>query len=298
MPQRNACVNDSHSPDDLVAFLKTNVSLITLALLRLTPLPSKDEAPDAPLVSPTAYDPAILHELELHHMIEISADGASATLTPLGDRVGDMLAAAAIEAIDDLLSEGGELDGLESKRGDGPSCENQVDPSGASGTRLEDPSDPLFDQLGADVPFDEERYEAACEQVRAENNHYLDIFERDLADAGFADSTINRHLDNVTFYLNDFLLYYDINRMEDGCAQVHDFLGDFFIRKCMWSTPAAIRQYCASLKKFYKSMLDAGLIQRASYDLLLDEIRYGKEDWCSRCERFNSGSFSFYEGPL
>ena len=107
----------------------------------------------------------------------------------------------------------------------------------------------------------EERYEAACEQVRAENERYLDIFERDLTGAGLARSTINRHLDNVSFYLNDFLLYYDINRMEDGCAQVNGFLGDFFIRKCMWSTPAAIRQYCASLKKFYKSMLGAGLIQ-------------------------------------
>lgn len=141
----------------------------------------------------------------------------------------------------------------------------------------------------------EERYEAACEQVRAENERYLDIFERDLTGAGLARSTINRHLDNVSFYLNDFLLYYDINRMEDGCAQVNGFLGDFFIRKCMWSTPAAIRQYCASLKKFYKSMLGAGLIQQTSYDQLLDEIKYGKEEWCDRCEAFNGGSFSFYE---
>lgn len=83
--------------------------------------------------------------------------------------------------------------------------------------------------------------------------------------------------------------------MEDGCAQVNGFLGDFFIRKCMWSTPAAIRQYCASLKKFYKSMLGAGLIQQTSYDQLLDEIKYGKEEWCDRCEAFNGGSFSFYE---
>ena len=75
--------------------------------------------------------------------------------------------------------------------------------------------------------------------------------------------------------------------MEDGCAQVNGFLGDFFIRKCMWSTPAAIRQYCASLQKFYKSMLGAGLIQQTSYDQLLDETKYGKEEWCDRCEAFN-----------
>lgn len=63
----------------------------------------------------------------------------------------------------------------------------------------------------------------------------------------------------------------------------------------MWSTLAAIRQYCASLKKFYKSMLGAGLIQQTSYDQLLDEIKYGKEEWCDRFEAFNGGSFSFYE---
>ena len=42
-------------------------------------------------------------------------------------------------------------------------------------------------------------------------------------------------------------------------------------------------------------MLDAGLIQRVSYDQLLDEIKYGKEGWFDRCEAFNGGSFSFYE---
>ena len=295
MPKRDANVNDLHSSDDLIAFLKTSVSLITLALLRLTPLPSKDEEPDAPLVSPTTYDPAILRELELHHMIEVSADGASATLTPLGDRVGDMLAAAAIEAFDDLLSEGGELNELEDEHRDEPAAESLVDPTDAVCAKSEDPSDSQLDQDDAGLPFDEERYEAACEQVRAENERYLDIFERDLTGAGLARSTINRHLDDVAFYINDFLLYYDINRMEAGCAQVNGFLGDFFIRKCMWSTPAAIRQYCASLKKFYKSMLDAGLIQQTSYDQLLDEIKYGKEEWCDRCEAFNGGSFSFYE---
>lgn len=141
---------------------------------------------------------------------------------------------------------------------------------------------------------DEQRYEAACEEIRTENERYLDIFERDLKHAGLSEATIDRHMGNMAFYLNDFLLYYELYRMEDGCRQADAFLGDFFIRKCMWSTPDTVRQYCASLKKFYKSMLAAGLIQKESYNYLLDEIKLSKTEWCERCESFNNGSFSFY----
>ena len=38
------------------------------------------------------------------------------------------------------------------------------------------------------------------------------------------------------FYINDFLLRTDAYSMEHGVSMIDDFLGDFFIRKCMWST--------------------------------------------------------------
>lgn len=127
--------------EDLAEFIKTNVALLTLALLRLTPLPT-DDAPDAPIVSPTTYDPLILRELEAHHMIELSSDGSKATLTPLGDQIGDMLAAAAIEAIDGLLSEGAEAaQGAEADEPAEPAGEDEPNSEGVSAGEDEDDLD-------------------------------------------------------------------------------------------------------------------------------------------------------------
>ena len=50
--------------------------------------------------------------------------------------------------------------------------------------------------------------------------------------------------------------------MEEGVTMLGDFLGDFFIRKCMWSTPATVKTTATSLKKFYKCMAEHGKIEK------------------------------------
>lgn len=133
-------------------------------------------------------------------------------------------------------------------------------------------------------------YERECERIREENAAYLETFERSLVDAGLSAKTVRRHIDNVDLYINDFLLRYDANPMPEGTALVSSFLGDYFIRKCMWSTPEAIRQYAASLKKFYKCMLAEGNVDACDYEYLLETIKEEKEDWVEECELYNSGS--------
>ncbi len=45
--------------------------------------------------------------------------------------------------------------------------------------------------------------------------------------------------------------------LDEFCEdRINDFLGEFFIRKCMWSTPGTIKRTAASIKKFYKFMPD------------------------------------------
>lgn len=82
---------------------------------------------------------------------------------------------------------------------------------------------------------------------------------------------------NVDFYINDFPLYYDIKRYKQGIETIDDFLGDFFIRKCMWSTPASIKSTVTSIKKFYKCMLDHQNIKKDDYGKLcyLIKEKYG-----------------------
>ncbi len=133
-------------------------------------------------------------------------------------------------------------------------------------------------------------YTAMSTRIRQRNDELLEIFVDDLEASGFSDKTIDRHLTNADFYLNTFLLRENLCTMEDGLYMLGSFLGNFFIRKCLWSTPATIKTTAASIKKFYKSMLDHGFIEKEDYAALCEEIRESMGEWQALCETFNDAS--------
>ncbi len=133
-------------------------------------------------------------------------------------------------------------------------------------------------------------YEEKCEEVRAKNNLYLDEFENDLVVAGLKEKTINNHLSNVYFYINQYLLREEHLEMVEGTGydKLNDFLGYFFICKCMWSTSGTIKSTAASIKKFYKSMLQRGNIKESDYMELIASIKENMDRWLEDCETFNN----------
>ena len=132
-------------------------------------------------------------------------------------------------------------------------------------------------------------YEQKCSEIQMRNKVYLDEFIEDLSKAGLKEKTINRHTYNVEFYLNTYLLREEPLEMVSGADSFHinNFLGYFFIRKCMWSTPGSIKSNAASIKKFYKSMLERGHIEKSNYTELTDTIKYNLESWIEDCESYN-----------
>ncbi|MCI9023877.1 MAG: recombinase [Dorea sp.] len=134
---------------------------------------------------------------------------------------------------------------------------------------------------------DIEIYEKECKGIRETNEELLELFESDMTDWGLSDKTINRHLSNVNFYLNDYMLYGDAVPMEDGVHMLDMFLGDFFIRKCMWSTPATIKSTAASIKKFYQCMLKHGKIEKEDFEYLCAEIKDKMDEWQTNCAIYN-----------
>lgn len=135
--------------------------------------------------------------------------------------------------------------------------------------------------------MDYDEYLDKCESIRETNNQLLDLFAEDLTASGLTNKTINRHISNVDFYINEFLLYEDALTMESGTEMLDSFLGDFFIRKCMWSTPGNIKTTAASIKKFYKCMLDHNKIPKEDYASLSSEIKDSMEIWQETCEMYN-----------
>ena len=128
---------------------------------------------------------------------------------------------------------------------------------------------------------DYKTYEEKCEAIREENERMLKLFEASMQ--GLKAETVENHLFNVDFYINEFLLRYDALSFADGVRELPGFLGDFFVRKCMWATRASVKETAASIKKFYKCMRDNGLIQKAEYDHLCETIKENLADWQARC---------------
>ena len=134
-----------------------------------------------------------------------------------------------------------------------------------------------------------EEYEKKCEEIRERNEDYLEEFWEDLVSAGLKEKTIKRHYQNVDFYINTYLLREEPLEMTHGTNPFYigDFLGYFFIRKCMWSTPSTVKSTAASIKKFYKSMVQRGYIDESDYRYLVETIREDIDQWMDDCEAYN-----------
>lgn len=139
------------------------------------------------------------------------------------------------------------------------------------------------------ISMNYEEYEMQCKQQQEKNSNYLEIFERDLMETGLTHKTISNHVDNVEFYINDYLLREDPLEMQEGCGSKIDmFLGYFFIHKCMWSTPGTIKTTAASIKKFYKCMYEHGYVSKEEYNYLCTIIKENMDEWQNDCAAFNN----------
>lgn len=130
-------------------------------------------------------------------------------------------------------------------------------------------------------------YEKECEKIRNDNKKYLEIFQSEMIEKGLSEKTIQSHLNNIDFYINDFLLREEPIPMNQGYQYVDMFLGDYFIRKCMWSTPSTIKSTAASLKKFYKCMLEHYMVKKEDYQELTETIKDNMDEWLEDCSMYN-----------
>lgn len=135
-----------------------------------------------------------------------------------------------------------------------------------------------------------EEYDRQCDLIREKNSTYLKEFEDDLRAKDLSEKTIKRHLFNVDLYINDFLFRERPEEMPTGCHNLGRFLGGFYIEKCMWSTPENIKTTAASIKKFYKSMLERNHISQEDYKELCDDIKGEMEFWQEDCAAYNDPS--------
>lgn len=136
-----------------------------------------------------------------------------------------------------------------------------------------------------------DNYEEKIKENIKRNKKFIKEFKKWLKGKNLSDKTIKKHVSNVEFYLDDFLNYYDITKMEDGCLMIDDFLGDWFIRKCMWSSKTSIKENAASIKKFYQCMNELGYVSDDDYKGLCFIIKEGMEYWLEELEMYDNDDY-------
>ena len=130
--------------------------------------------------------------------------------------------------------------------------------------------------------FDEE----VAEILRADDR-YLEEFYASMRRSGLSDNTIGNPMSNAELFVRDWLGAREGCPMEEGPDYVGGFLGNYYIRRCMWSTPSNIKTTATSIKKFYKCMVDLGHISQATYKGLVETIKQDTPEWQWKCAVYN-----------
>ena len=65
-----------------------------------------------------------------------------------------------------------------------------------------------------EIEYDLEEYEKQYEKIRKDNEELLAVFREDLSN--LKPTTIRRHLSNVDFYINEYLLYEEPLSFDEG----------------------------------------------------------------------------------
>lgn len=131
------------------------------------------------------------------------------------------------------------------------------------------------------------QYELECKRIRESNPALLEEFADWLQKSNLKPKTIHKHIDNIDFYINNFLLYEDATEPQAGIHSVSMFLGYWFIKKAMWASAASIRSNAASLKKFYKFLHERGLVSKDDLDMLKSIIKEEMPEWLATVDRYD-----------
>jgi len=131
-----------------------------------------------------------------------------------------------------------------------------------------------------------EDYEDENDTIKSYNKNLLAEFKEYLTKKKLTPRTIEKHLQNVEFYINVFLLYYEEQDARDGVSEISMYLGFWFIKKGPWSGISAINENASSLKKFYQFMLEKGEITKEEFTELKETIKEEKPEWIATMERY------------
>ena len=98
-------------------------------------------------------------------------------------------------------------------------------------------------------------------------------------------------LNNVDLYIDDYLNYYDITKVEDGTSSVHSFLDGWFIEKCLWASKNSLKETASSIKKFYQYMSENNYVSEKDYKDMCSFIKENMEEFLEQVDAYDNGTY-------
>ena len=138
-----------------------------------------------------------------------------------------------------------------------------------------------------------EIYEIECKKIRKENRKLLNSFRKYLSSKKLSKKTVDKHVSNIDFYINEFLLYEEPSKAKEGVNKLDYFLGYWFIRKAMWASVTSIKENITSLKHFYTCMHAIDEIDLEELNAMKEEIKESKDEWLETIRKYDDPDTDF-----
>ncbi len=124
-----------------------------------------------------------------------------------------------------------------------------------------------------------DNYDAKVAKNTKRNEKFINEFNKWLKKKNLSAKTIRKHLNNIDLYLNYYLNYYEIIKMEDGIRLSYDYFDDWFIRKCAFASVTSLKENVASVKKFYECMCEKKYVTENDYKNLCKMIKENMDNF-------------------
>ena len=138
---------------------------------------------------------------------------------------------------------------------------------------------------------DYKEWEKKVEENRKRNEKFIKEFKDWLEEKDLVKKTINKHINNIELYLNEYLNYYDITSMEEGINEVYSYLSGWFIEKCLFASKTTIKENASSIKKFYNCMSELGYVSKDDYKDLCEKLKDSMDEILEYLEEFDNGTY-------
>ena len=134
-------------------------------------------------------------------------------------------------------------------------------------------------------------YEIKVEENLKRNEKYIKEFEKWLNEKNLAKKTIRKHISNIDLYINDYLNYYDVIKVEDGIGSVYSFLDGWFIEKCLWASKNSLKETATSIKKFYQFMSENNYVDIDNYKDMCSFIKENMDEFLGNVDAFEDETY-------